>query len=39
MAKYYDRDIDDPLLYHFVVNTDRVTCGEAARLIIGAVHE
>jgi hypothetical protein len=39
VAKYYDRDIDDPLLYHLVVNTDRVTYGEAARLILGAVHE
>jgi cytidylate kinase len=37
--KYYGKDIDDPLLYHLVVNTDRVTYGETARLIIGALHE
>ncbi len=37
--KYYGRDIDDPLLYHLVVNTDRVTYGETARLIIGALHQ
>ena len=40
VAKYYDRDIDDSLLYHLVVNTDRVTYEEeAALLILGAVHE
>lgn len=39
VAKYYGKDIDDPLQYHLVVNTDRVTYGEAARLIFGALHE
>jgi len=39
VARYYERDIDDPLLYHLVVNTDRVTYAEAARLILGAVDE
>jgi cytidylate kinase-like protein len=39
VTKYYGRDIDDPLLYHLVINTDRVTYGEAARLILGAVDE
>ena len=39
VAKYYDKDIDDPLLYHLVVNTDRVSYREAARMILGAVHE
>ena len=38
-SKYYRKDIDDPLLYHLVVNTDRVTYEETARLIIGAMHE
>lgn len=39
VAKYYGKDIDDPLLYHLVIDTDRVTYEEAARLILGAVHE
>ncbi len=29
----FDRDINDPLLYHIVINTDMVTHEEAARLI------
>lgn len=37
VRKYYDGDIDDPLLYHLVVNTDRVPYVEAARLIADAV--
>ena len=39
VARYYGRDIDDPLLYHLVVNTDRVTYGDAAGLILGSVHQ
>ena len=39
VGKYYRKDIDDPLLYHLVVNTDRVMYEETARLIIGAMHE
>ena len=33
----FDRDIDDPLLYHIVINTDLVGYEEAARLIGDAV--
>ncbi len=33
VTKYYDADIDDPLLYHLVINTDRVQYEEAARMI------
>lgn len=37
VTKYYGKDIDDPLLYHLVINTDRVTYPEAARMIAGAL--
>jgi Cytidylate kinase-like family len=37
LKKYYGKDIDDPLLYHLVLNTDRVPHGESARLIGEAV--
>lgn len=37
VTKYYGRDIDDPLLYHLVINTDRVPYAEAARMIADAV--
>jgi cytidylate kinase len=33
MKKYFDVHIDDPLLYHLVINTDRLGCDEVARLI------
>ena len=29
----FDADIEDPLLYHIVINTDLVTYEEAARII------
>jgi cytidylate kinase len=29
----FDKDIDDPLLYHLIINTDLVQYDEAARLI------
>jgi len=29
----FDKDIDDPLLYHVIINTDLVQHDEAARLI------
>jgi Cytidylate kinase-like family len=35
---YYSCDIDDPLLYHLVMNTDRLGYDETARLIADAVH-
>jgi len=37
VKKYYAEDIDDPLLYHLVINTDRVSYMEAARMIAEAV--
>jgi cytidylate kinase len=37
LKKYFGRDIDDPLLYHLIVNTDFVSFDEAARLIGDAV--
>jgi cytidylate kinase len=37
LKKYYGEDIDDPLLYHLVVNTDRMSHEEAARMIVESV--
>lgn len=37
LKKYFGRDIDDPLLYHLVINTDFVSFDEAARMISDAV--
>lgn len=37
VSKYYGKDIDDPLLYHLVINTDRMPYAEAARMIAEAV--
>jgi cytidylate kinase len=37
VKKYYGTDIDDPLLYHVVINTDRVPYVEAAQVIAEAV--
>jgi cytidylate kinase len=39
VKKYYGKDVDDPLLYHLVVNTDEVPYDEAARIIADAVEE
>jgi cytidylate kinase len=38
VKEYYGKDIDDPLLYDLVINTDRVGYLEAARIIADAVH-
>jgi cytidylate kinase len=38
VKKYYDADIDDPLLYDLVINTDRLSHAEAARIIADAVY-
>ena len=35
----FDKDIEDPHLYDLVLNTDRITPDEAARLILSAVRE
>jgi cytidylate kinase len=37
LKKYFGKDIDDPLLYHLVVNTDLMSYEQAARLIGNAV--
>jgi hypothetical protein len=37
LKQYFDKDIDDPTLYHLVINTDLVSYEEAAILIAGAV--
>lgn len=37
VKKYFDKDIDDPLLYHLVINTDLVPYEEAARMIADTV--
>ncbi len=37
VKEYYGRAIDDPLLYHLVIDTDRVPYSQAARLIAEAV--
>lgn len=37
VKKYFAADIDDPLLYHLVINTDLVAYAEAARMIAEAV--
>jgi hypothetical protein len=36
VKKYFAKDIDDPLLYHLVINTDLLSYGEAARVIAEA---
>lgn len=38
LKKYFNCDIEDPLLYHLVINTDLVPYDEAARLIAEAVQ-
>lgn len=37
LRKHFQKDIDDPLLYHLVINTDRIDVPEATRLIGDAV--
>ena len=39
VKKYYGKDIGDPLLYHVVINTDRMPPPEAARMIADAVGD
>lgn len=36
VKKYFGKDIDDPLLYHMVINTDLLSYEESARLIAEA---
>ncbi len=37
LRTYFKKDIEDPLLYHLVINTDLVPYDEAARLIAHAI--
>ena len=37
LNKYFDADVDDPLLYHLTINTGLVSYEQAARLIADAV--
>ena len=37
LKKYFDTDIEDPLLYHLIINTDLIPYEEAARIIADAV--
>ncbi len=37
LRKYFGTDINDPLLYHLIINTDNVPYDEAARIITEAV--
>jgi cytidylate kinase len=39
LKKYFNTDLNDPLLYHLVINTDLVPYEEAARIIADAVME
>jgi cytidylate kinase len=39
LKKYFDKDIDDPLLYHLVINTDLVPYEQAAKMIADAVFQ
>jgi hypothetical protein len=37
LKKYFAKQIDDPLLYHLVINTDRISYEEVAQMIGAAV--
>jgi cytidylate kinase len=37
MKEYFGREIDDPTLYHLIINTDKISYEQAARLIGEAV--
>lgn len=37
VKKYFGKDIDDPLLYHVVINTDHIPYDLAARIIADAI--
>jgi cytidylate kinase len=39
LKKYYDKEIDDPLLYHLVINTDLIAEEVAARIIFSYALE
>ena len=37
LKKYFEADVDDPLLYDLTINTDRISHDQAAKLIAEAV--
>jgi cytidylate kinase len=37
LKEYFGQDIDDPQIYHLIVNTDRISYGDTAKLIGDAV--
>jgi cytidylate kinase len=37
VKKYYGKDVGDPLLYHMVLNVDRLSADEAARVVADTV--
>lgn len=39
LKKYFGKEIDDPLLYHMVINTDSISYEKAANLIGEAIFE
>lgn len=39
LQKYFDKDIDDPLLYHLVINTGLLTLDHVAQIIAEALHQ
>jgi cytidylate kinase len=36
--RYYGADVNDPLLYHLVLNTSRLSCDEAVAVILQAMR-
>ncbi len=38
IKKFYSKNVDDPLLYHLIINTDRMSYAETARMIAEAVR-
>ena len=38
LKRYFKTDVEDPLLYHLVINTDLISYDEAARIIADAVE-
>ena len=39
VRSHFDHELEDPHLYDLVINTERVTPGATARLVIAALHE
>jgi hypothetical protein len=37
LKKHFGQDLDDPLLYHMIINTDRIPYERAAQIIGEAV--